>query len=338
MRDISGAARRIGSVAAATALAGTGIAGTGIASTASAGTAPPPARPPAWCAPGGTLSARAMPQRVKMSDCDLRGRTVRGANGLSAVVPSDGTSVVAHELRTDGGAELTIRVDAREGEVAIGTRGGRVPQGRPRGFRAPAAACADGVHRAEPSKWPKGTTVQWRSYPGTAGLPIEPLAAGISNMVDARTDCGGEDRFTPPPDISEHNAGQAGGPPHVTAAASCGIRARVNTFGWHAMPDAEKEVLAATCTWFDGPTTVEADMALQAQGKRWWTGGACTPGSYSAEAVATHEAGHVLGLGHVEGTEHENLTMAPSIASCDAGAATLGKGDYDGLIALYGGR
>ncbi|MEU5994884.1 matrixin family metalloprotease [Spirillospora sp. NPDC047418] len=330
MRDYPRAVRRVGAVTAAAALAGTAFTGTAFTRPSSAG--------PTWCKPGGTLSARAMPQRVRIADCDLRGRTVRGANGLAAVVPSDGTSLVAHELRTDGGAELRIRVDERGGEITIDARGGRVPQGRPRSFRAPAAACADGTHRAEPSRWPKGTTVQWHYSAGTAGLPRAPLARGIATMAGARTDCAAGGRFTPPPDVAEHYAGQAAQPPNVTGAAACGTRDGASTFGWRAMPQAENDVLAATCTWFKGTTTVESDMALQAQGKKWWTDGSCPAGSYSAEAVATHESGHVLGLAHVEGTEHENLTMAPSIASCDSTAATLGKGDYDGLIALYGGR
>ncbi|MFD0539628.1 hypothetical protein ACFQY7_43600 [Actinomadura luteofluorescens] len=94
-------------------------------------------RPPTWCKPGGTLTARAMPQKIKIADCDLRGRTVRGANGLTATVPSDGTSLIAYTLRTDGAAELRIGVDSRAGEISIGTHGDRVPQGRPRQFRAP---------------------------------------------------------------------------------------------------------------------------------------------------------------------------------------------------------
>ncbi|NEA22945.1 hypothetical protein, partial [Actinomadura bangladeshensis] len=117
MRDYPRAVRRVGAVTAAAALAGTAFTGTAFTLPTSAG--------PAWCKPGGPLSARAMPQRVKIADCDLRGRTVRGPNGLAAVVPSDGTSLVAHELRTDGAAELRIRVDERGGEITIDARGGR---------------------------------------------------------------------------------------------------------------------------------------------------------------------------------------------------------------------
>lgn len=329
MHEFSRAARAGAASAAVTAA---------LAGTATAGTASAAGRPPAWCKPGGTLSARAMPQKVKIADCDLRGRTVRGANGLTAVVPADGSSLVAHSLRTGGGAELRIAVDDRAGEITITSRGGRVPEGRPRASQAPPDPCEDGAHRAEPAKWPKGTAVRWRYYPGRTGLPMSGVAKGISNMVNANTDCTGESRFTPPPDVGERYTGQSGTGPNVTADAACGNRDRANTFGWRSMTGAEDAVLAATCIWFAGTRIVETDMALQERGKRWWSNGTCTPGSYSVEAVATHEAGHVLGLAHVEGADHTGLTMAPSVASCDNGPATLGKGDYDGLIALYGGR
>lgn len=306
--------------------------------TAGTGTAAAVRHAPAWCKPGGTLSARAMPQKVRIADCDLRGRTVRGANGLAAVVPADGTSLVAHSLRASGATGMRIRVDDRAGEVTITTLGGRVPEGRPRASRAPTDPCGDGTHRLEPSKWPKGGTVEWRYHPGTTGQPRSGVAKGVSNMVLANTDCNGERRFTPPPDVHERYSGVSGNGPNVTAEASCDDRDRVNTFGWKSMTGAESDVLAATCIWFRGTTTVETDMALQEHAKNWWTSGTCTAGSYSVEAVATHEAGHVLGLAHVEGADHSNLTMAPSVTSCDNAPATLGKGDHAGLIALYGGR
>ncbi|TMR01750.1 matrixin family metalloprotease [Actinomadura soli] len=296
------------------------------------------ARPPAWCRSGETLSARAMPQKVRIADCDLRGRAVRGPNGLTAVVPADGTSLVAHSLRTGGGSGLRILVDDQAGEITITTRGGRVPEGRPRTSQAPQDPCRDGTHRLEPSKWAKGSAVRWRYHSGTAGLPRWAVAKGVSNMVLGNTDCTGQGRFATPPDIGERYSGESDSGPNVTTDATCGTRDRVNTFGGKAMTGAESDVLAATCIWFIGTRTVETDMALQEHGKRWWTDGTCTPGSYSAEAVVTHEAGHVFGLAHVEGADHAKLTMAPVVAACDNGPATLGKGDHDGLIALYGTR
>ncbi|MEU8117779.1 matrixin family metalloprotease [Spirillospora sp. NPDC049024] len=335
MRDISRAVRRPWTGPVAVAAAASAVLA--CTSFTEAGAAPV-RRPPTWCRPGGMLTARTMPQKIKIADCDLRGRTVRGANGLAAVVPSDGTSLVAHTLRTDGGAELRIEVDDRAGEISIGTHAGREPAGRPRRFRAPSDGCKDDAYRPEPSKWPKGTAVRWNYYAGAARLPRKPIADGVANMAGARTDCTGAGRFTPPPAVTERYAGETNRRPNVTGGATCGTRDGVNTFGWLAMPNADTPVLAATCAWFNGPTTVETDMAVQAQGKRWWTGGTCPAGHYSAEGVATHEAGHVFGLAHVEGTEHAGLAMTPFLRSCDDGPTTLGKGDYEGLIALYGRR
>ncbi|TDE27135.1 matrixin family metalloprotease [Actinomadura sp. 6K520] len=321
---------------AVTAAVAAMVAGTTAAGAGPAAAAP---RPAAWCKPGGTLQTRAMPRHVKIADCDLRGRTVRGANGLTAVVPADGTSLVVHALRTTGGgAELRVEVDDRAGEVTFSTSAGRVPQGRPRGARAPANVCRDGAYRLGSSRWPRGSTITWRHHPGRRGLPVTGIIRGVSNMSGARTDCVAGGRFTPAPNVGTRHAGRAGGPPNVTRNAGCGTRDRANTFGWVAMTGAGRGVLAATCVWFRGGSTLETDMALQEQGKRWWSRGSCPSGSYSTEAVATHEAGHVLGLGHVAGANHSRLTMAPSVAACDNGLATLGRGDYNGLIALYGAR
>ncbi|MFD0684279.1 matrixin family metalloprotease [Actinomadura fibrosa] len=303
-------------------------------------------RAPGWCKPDGALTARTMPRKIRISECDLRGRTVRGANGLEAFVPDDGTSVSAHVLRTDGAAELRVEIDERSQEISITTRGPRLPQGRPRKSRAPLDPCTDGAYVPEPGKWPKGSTIQWRYYPGGTGQPIAGISRGVSNAANAVTDCTPAGRFQPPPDVSTAYAGAASVPPDLTAQASCGRRDGTNVFGWWAMPGAESEVLAATCVWFAGSTTVESDMALQEYGKTWWSGDTdggrdpreCPAGSFDTTAVVTHETGHVLGLAHVEGPDHAKLTMAPSVASCDSGPATLGKGDYDGLIALYGER
>ncbi|OLT37349.1 hypothetical protein BJF79_29580 [Actinomadura sp. CNU-125] len=326
--------------AATTPGEGAGVgAGVGAGIGAGVGAGIGAAVPPAWCAEQGPLAARTMPRTIDIAECDLRGRVVLGADGLTAVVPRDGTSVTAHSLRTDGAAELRIEVDDRARQIVIRTGSVQAAQEPSRRSRAPLNACRDGMFRTQSSKWPKGATVRWRYHAGGTGRSNGAVAEGVSNIVNAYTDCRSDRQFNPLPNVSASYAGQTSRPPNVTDAAACGRRDGTNTFGWLAMGGAERNVLAATCTWFSGPTTVETDMALQAQGQSWWSGGgSCPAGAYATEAVATHEAGHVFGLSHVPGASHSELTMSPSVATCDNGPSTLGKGDYDGLIALYGAR
>src|SRR5207248_703640 len=72
-----------------------------------------------------------------------------------------------------------------------------------------------------------------------------------------------------------------------------------NTIGFGALPG---KILGITCYWYDGTgAAIEADMKLD--GQRKWFAAPAVPGGcsgiYSVRGVATHEFGHVFGLGHV---------------------------------------
>ncbi|MBM4360581.1 MAG: matrixin family metalloprotease [Deltaproteobacteria bacterium] len=120
----------------------------------------------------------------------------------------------------------------------------------------------------------------------------------------------------------------------ITADAQCGAGNGLNTVGFGALP---KGVLGLACVYYDGAdNVVEADIRLnKAYG---WYGDKPANGSgrYSVEAVATHEFGHVFGLGHVAEAGHGNLTMSTAMnGTCQGSENTLGRRDVLGLRAMY---
>jgi hypothetical protein len=100
--------------------------------------------------------------------------------------------------------------------------------------------------------------------------------------------------------------------------------------------------LALTCTrhknqpgWTYRKIT-ESDIRMDNTSVSWvTTTSGCTGNKYDMEAVATHEFGHWVGMGHVADDGDSDLTMSVHTASCNASARTLGKGDLKGLKVPY---
>lgn len=84
---------------------------------------------------------------------------------------------------------------------------------------------------------------------------------------------------------------------------------------------------------------VEGDIGLRSLSPWTYLPGEAScfnyPAKYSVRATLTHEMGHIFGLAHVANDSQRYLTMYPRQDRCDNSISTLGRGDVDGLRALY---
>ncbi|MFG2005056.1 matrixin family metalloprotease [Spirillospora sp. NPDC048911] len=308
---------------------------------------------PSWCKGGGSLDAQSLPSSVKLGECDVRSRVIEGAHGLRVAVPPRGSEVVtvtAHVLQSGGSSELTVQIPPGRRMVSIKQQTFTHEDGRPQHSALAQDACRDRSWSSGLSAWPKGSTINWKFYEGekVRGVPDEKAAVsdGVTRAVDAVTDCTSSKRFDPQPNIHEKLAGTTTAAPNINGGV-CSSRDGTNSIGWANMTNAESGTLALSCIWQSSRNIVEGDIAIQSHDKNWWAaekaGAAgsdslsnCPAGSFHAPSAVVHEMGHILGLKHVRGRRHSNLTMAPTMKPCDDRASTLGLGDYHGLIALYG--
>lgn len=119
----------------------------------------------------------------------------------------------------------------------------------------------------------------------------------------------------------------------VTGSAPPG-RDGKNVVGWRRFVGPGGDFLAAAFIWDDGERIREADVFFNLK-HRWTVGPSIEPGStlcgeqFDVQAVATHEFGHVLGLGHVPDSD---ATMAPTAAKGELAKQTLTPGDVAGAI------
>ena len=262
------------------------------------------------------------------------GDVVRGA-GLAVVAPARGQGVHAEALRADGiGLGLTVEtgfdglVRTVPDELAILSPGIVAPDGS-------TGACHDRAHTLLPSKWRSAYLWWFRggSTPTeiTRRKALASLKRAATNITHARNDCGRADHVSA---VSSY-LGSTTIKPDINAAG-CRTPDGRNVVGFG---DLNAGFLGVTCTTYRiesrGNTTIEADMLLNKNDYQWTT--RVTGCFYEAvvEAIATHEFGHVFGLGHVSESRHPRLTMSTAAAPCDGSGSTLGLGDMLGLEARY---
>jgi hypothetical protein len=155
------------------------------------------------------------------------------------------------------------------------------------------------------------------------------LKRSIANITGVRNDCGRPDRVS----ATSIYRGRTDRKPAPTAKASCSGRDGYNVVGFGRLPSG---IAGLTCIYsYPSGQIIEADIKLD-RDARWAISLATCNFASMVEAVATHEFGHVFGLGHVSESTHGRLTMSERLDGyCQLNEATLGKGDMLGLESRY---
>ncbi|GAA4092259.1 MULTISPECIES: hypothetical protein [Actinomadura] len=327
--------------------------------------------------PRETLRVARMPYVIDMTRCDPRSALLEGPNGLGAVVPADGSSVAASSLGTAPGESmrtLVVRVDlarklvvvsdqepggprdapggpldasggpaAREPETVRAVAASPAP-GTPAPAVAPIPACKDAAYRRDGAPLPSArrgrAVLKWWYYPGDGRVRRLSVAQqkraftlGVRIAVEGRNNCR-LGRIA----VRQSLMGHTWRPPGVISSGACGLADGRNVRGWMRFDQGEA-MLGLTCKWFRRGKVIEGDVALNASGVTWTTGsGRCRGDTYDAVGVAAHENLHHMGLAHVDGAAHRNLTMFPAVGACEFHWRTLGRGDFLGLKRYYGTR
>ncbi|MDX3800903.1 matrixin family metalloprotease [Streptomyces sp. AK04-3B] len=291
-----------------------------------------PSCPPAR----GELTVDDLPAGSSVLDCPAVGRVITH-DGAGLAVPEPGTTVSVDALTADGSAHGFTLTVAADGTVSYAYEAARTEAVR--GGRADAPApCADAAYATAGRK--EYGTYEW--FLGDGRLPggisrAEARRAfedAVATITASRNDCGLDDRVAAKARYLATTSSKA----DIDRETRC---MRPDGLSVWDTGDLGGDAVATTCSWSrpapgGGPEELlEADVRFNTHDHAFTDdpSGACTR-AYDLRSVATHEAGHVFGLGH-SGPGHENLTMFASSFACSTSARTLGKGDVLGLRSLY---
>jgi hypothetical protein len=260
-----------------------------------------------------------------------------GMGVVGEVVPEDGEAEIVHLFTNlEGTVFLMPEHDANEDDdiadpVAESSAEAMVESTASNGSIAPCkdkASSLLGFKWAKPYEWyfNASTTPQ-----GVSAADAEAkLGQAAKNITAQRNSCGFADQVS----ATHVYRGRTSSKAQIDANGTC-----VGTDGQNSVSfgDLPQGTLGVACTYYAAGEAVEADVKFNKVDHKWFgTKPSGCSGRYSIEGVATHEFGHVFGLGHVTEAKHGNLTMSTAVnAACQNSEATLGRGDVIGLRKLY---
>ena len=296
------------------------------------------------CGPGDGEVSPEETTSVRGEPLDVRPGDRVDRLGVSVIAPEPGFGVwteailetgETRSIRVETLADATVYLFVDEHDDGlVEADGSGASEATAAGASSP-GPCKDGAFNLAAYRWTQRH--DWWFNAGTTPSEIGKDAAetalkkAATNITRTRNDCGLTDEVS----ATQAYQGRTGTGAQIGSDGSCKNGDGKNVVGFGDLPAA---YLGVACVWFDGEgNALEADVRLNKADRKWVVNiGAACSNRWSVEAVATHERGHVFGLGHVGEASHGKLTMSPALnGPCQNGEATLGLGDVKGLRARY---
>lgn len=308
--------------------------------------APAQAATPSASAAGSRCAAGTLSVQTLRTGCTVASGTVVVPDGRTFAVPAPGESVMASSSATPGAPELAEVVIANTGTGGVAVRideawSGSAPAVRREQARSAAASAAAAAPAAATAATTKCTstanarngyrwasTVQW--YYNESGQKSSYAKDALRKAANAWTGTISSCDRTVTSSARNSYVRLATQAPGLTDKGACSKSNGYSVVGWGKLPSG---TLGVTCVWYDGNGIAKESDQRYATSYKWSSTAACSGARFDTQAVATHEWGHLYGLGHVKtGT---GQVMEPSGGYCDTGSRTLGLGDMTGIAAIY---
>lgn len=264
--------------------------------------------------------------------------TILVGAGLRVAAPPAGVGVSVSAITTSGeGLEVVVETD-RAGVTRVLGAEAHVARARALdGVAASPGPCRDRSYTLIGFRWSTPWAWRFRASSTPAGMSKAKaeahLRAAVRSITAARNGCGMPDRVS----AKARYLGRTSKKPGVQPGGLCRRTDGHNVVGFGELP---LSIAGVTCTWYSLSSrgmgrAIESDVLLN-RSQGWASNRAsCSRDQVILRSIATHEFGHVFGLGHVREATHGNLTMSEAIGPCDDSAFTLGRGDILGLERLY---
>ncbi|QSB23645.1 matrixin family metalloprotease [Curtobacterium sp. 24E2] len=253
--------------------------------------------------------------------------TVTLADGRTFSVPAPGESVIANT----GTGGVAVRIDEAWSGSAPAVRheqarSAAASAAAPSATTAAITKCTSTANARNGYRW--SSTVKW--YYNESGQKSsyakDALRKAANTWTGTITSCG----RTVTSSARNSYVRLATQAPGLTDKGGCAASNGYSVVGWGKLPSG---TLGVTCVWYDGNGIAKESDQRYATSYNWSSTATCSGTRFDTQAVATHEWGHLYGLGHVQtGTDQ---VMEPSGGYCDTGSRTLGFGDMTGIAAIY---